>query len=535
MLLLFTGSMYSQIPPTCFEIESIFVDACGNPEGENEMVRFQVGPNALNTSAININWPNNTYLGICQDATTAAKVVQLNSTIQSCGIILEPTGGVLPAGAHVMIVTSTNFNPAANSFSGLTDTLYIIFQCQGNTMGHFANATSSGWRNFSMDFGGGCSDAVNYNCAQLVDIFGVTGTAGSSADRDGATVVYDWAGNSNYINNGCTAPITPLLIDAGPDQVICPGDTIQMSPQITGTFTGVNWGGGNGTWINGNQLNAQYIVSISDPAILALWMSITHCNGTITDSLFLVQGSPPILNPASLPNQVVCENLSIILDAGPDGSYLWSTGETTQTISVFIPGTYYVNAINACGQVSDTAFFTVNLSDVTAAFTVDSVEGVAPFTVQFQNQSIDATQYFWNFGSSGNSEEESPDFTFMHPGDHEVLLIATNELGCSDTAILLIHVLNCDAHVFIPNSFTPNQDEINQAFYIFSTCTDAVHITIFNRWGQEVYEWSDDSLGWHGNTSSGNALPQGIYTYLVELLDLNGDSFVYRGQLNLLR
>ena len=81
---------YSQ---SCFTINSILVDACGNPEGENEMVRFTVGASPLQVSSLNVSWPstNLNFLGICQNANTAQKVADLNATIQSCGYLLEPS------------------------------------------------------------------------------------------------------------------------------------------------------------------------------------------------------------------------------------------------------------------------------------------------------------------------------------------------------------------------------------------------------------------------------------------------------------
>ncbi|NCP46664.1 MAG: hypothetical protein GW818_09670, partial [Flavobacteriales bacterium] len=140
---LITQNFYSQ----CFEIESILVDACGSPEGENEMVRFVVGNTSLNTANMNVMWPNNSWLGICQNTTTANAVSALNATVQGCGFLIEPTNGVLPAGTRVLLITSTAIDVNANSFANLADTMYVIFQCSGNTSGHFANwSTTPGLR-----------------------------------------------------------------------------------------------------------------------------------------------------------------------------------------------------------------------------------------------------------------------------------------------------------------------------------------------------------------------------------------------------
>jgi gliding motility-associated-like protein len=523
---------YDQIPTTCFEIESILVDACGNPEGENEMVRFKAGPNPLNTATLTVNWPNNSWLGVCQNAITAANVSQLNASVTACGYLLEPPGGIIPAGAEVILVTSTNFNVAANSFAGLSDTVYIIFQCQGNTSGHFANATGAGIRTLTMDFAG-CSDNVSYSCQQLVDIFGNTGTGGPTTDRDGAAVVYDWSGNATYVNYGCTAPYIPLIVDAGIDQMACVGDTLTMNGFVSGNYLSITWSGGNGTWINSGQPNAQYIVAPGDPNTALLLMNVQTCNGTITDTMQIISPPPPGINSHS-EIFTICDGASVQLDAGPGGPFIWNTGENIQVISVSTAGTFFVNAINSCGILSDTVFFYVNQANVVAGFTADSISGNSPLLVQFTNQSTGANAYNWLFGTEGNSSVQDPQFSFTHPGDHLVLLTATNG-DCEDTASLIIHVNNCESQVFIPNSFTPNLDEINPEFFVVASCSDHSLVTIFDRWGNEVHRWDDITKGWNGLDQSGNPMPEGVYVYLFELEDLNGNLTIYRGQLNLIR
>jgi gliding motility-associated-like protein len=532
LMMLMIANGYGQTPSTCFEIESILVDACGTPEGENEMVRFTVGPNPLNTATLNVNWPNNSWLGACQNAITAGNVAQLNTSITACGFLLEPPGGLIPAGASVILVTSTNFSAVANSFAGLSDTIYIIFQCQGNTTGHFANATGTGLRTLTMDFSG-CSDNVSYSCQLLEDVFGNTGTAGASTDRDGAVVIYDWAGNADYLNFGCSAPYIPLIVNAGNDQPACMGDTINLNGWVNGNYVSVNWTGGSGTWIIDDQLNAQYIVGANDFSSGFLVMNVQTCNGNVSDTLQILATSPPAIN-SHTEYFTICDNENVVLDAGPGGPFIWSTGATGSTITVGIEGTYFVNAVNSCGALSDTVFFYLDEVDVVAGFMVDSLSGNSPLEVQFTNQSQDASLYSWIFGTEGSSAEANPSFTFIHPGDHLVLLNASNG-NCNDTASIIIHVNSCESFIYIPNSFTPNLDEINPEFFISSTCSYRSVITIFDRWGREIYSWTDVGQGWDGTHSSGALMPQGVYVYLFESEDLNGVRTIYRGHLNLLR
>lgn len=815
---LITGAVavHGQTPSTCFEIESILVDACGNPEGENEMVLFHVGPNALNTANLSVNWPNNGWLGICQNATTAAKVAQLNATIVNCGHLLEPSAGVLPAGARVLLITSTNFSTAANSFAGLSDTLYVIFQCAGNTAGHFANATGSGNRTLSMTFSSpaGCTDAVTYNCQSLVDIYGNTGTSGPSTDRDGSTVDFAWGGTPFYTNDGCNAPYAPLVVSAGSGGSVCQGDTVVLNGSISGNVASYNWGGGNGTYLNSNTLTPSYVVSPMDNGTIAIVLTAVNCNGPIRDTIFLTvnplpnvgitpagpitlcqgntqlltatgngpftwstgqsgnsitvsnsgvyyvsatnscgtdtafitvnsaplpvadilqsgnvvictgsqvtlnatgsgtitwtggstgnsfttgtagmvyatvtnscgtatdslqitlsntatvnitpagpvslcagdsvqlvangsgsfswntgattasvyvntpgtyivtltsscgvatdtvqvlnNGTAPVasvnppgaqslcpgqnilftasggntyawsngentaqqtisspgnywvavsnacgsdtafitVNAALAPQAVIlqggadtlCQGQSLVLSASGNGSLYWSTGQTGNSIQVGNPGVYFVIDSNACG--ADTAFFQLTVIPVLAQFTADSLSGSVPLTVQFTNGSQGAASYTWNFGDGGTSTNTDPDHTFTTPGDYPVVLVAISNQGCSDTATLVITVDSCDFHFYIPNTFTPNHDATNDAWKVFGTCVDQLRVYIYNRWGEEIYDFSGLPQDWGGETRNGEPVPGGVYVYLIDLLDYNGDEHRFTGMITLFR
>lgn len=130
-----------QVSGQCLQVQSILVDACvpgggcvnsQSPncscEGKNEMVLFKVGSAALNTANLSAVWPNNSFRGWAQNTGTATNVSNLNATIASCGYLKEPVGGVLPANSSVLIITSWDMCPTANSFASLQDTLIVLFQ-----------------------------------------------------------------------------------------------------------------------------------------------------------------------------------------------------------------------------------------------------------------------------------------------------------------------------------------------------------------------------------------------------------------------
>ncbi|WP_306352811.1 T9SS type B sorting domain-containing protein [Flavobacterium sp. '19STA2R22 D10 B1'] len=274
----------------CFEIESILVDACSNAsdEGFNEMVRFKVGNAAINTSNMSVSWPNNTWKGLIKNTVTATKVAQLNADIIAaggCGQIIEPVGGVLPANATVILVTSYNMDTALNSFGALSDTIYILFQNNPTTStGHFANygTTGTSLRVLTITFGT-CSDTVVYNRTLLINQSGAPGA------QDGATVEYTPAGVATYINNGCSAPVKPFKVDAGPPTLTaCAGSTITLNGTAQG-HQSVLWTAPSGTFATPSNLSTTYTISptAAGTTVVLTLTATNSCGVTKTDTINL--------------------------------------------------------------------------------------------------------------------------------------------------------------------------------------------------------------------------------------------------------
>ena len=114
-----------------------------------------------------------------------------------------PPGGTIPPNANVVLITGSSLTISANSFANLSDTLYVLFQCSGNTAGHFVNNQGvTTIRTLIMNFGGGCTDTASYYPNLLVTTTGAVGQA------DGAYVNYSANGTATYLNYGCVIPYT---------------------------------------------------------------------------------------------------------------------------------------------------------------------------------------------------------------------------------------------------------------------------------------------------------------------------------------
>jgi gliding motility-associated-like protein len=345
----------------CFEIKSILVDACGSPEGPNEMVRIEIGSNPLNTSDFQANWPNNPYRGLCQSANTASNVAYMNSTIQSCGYFLEPQNGVLPAGAQVLIITSVDFDPTAHNYAGLMDTIYVVFQCAGNTSGHFANWVnncdpSSGNRTTTISFGVGCTQTKTYNRCFLTNQNG--GIGGNAAIRDGARVDFGSNNTTNYINDGCTIPVGNLSVSAAISSgqlPVCPNDTLSLVGQVTGITANSQWQSSYGVFSTLNSNSVNYSVTANQDHYV-YFQAEDGCGNVIKDSIFITVSELADLTLELIELNSSCGPGSIALNAQSDFDILWSTGETTSQIIPQTNGYYTATVNNICGNISDSIF-----------------------------------------------------------------------------------------------------------------------------------------------------------------------------------
>lgn len=738
----------------CFEIQSILVDACaGSQEGQNEMVTFQVGSTALNAANLNVNWPNNSWLGLTQNASTASAIASINATILGCGYLKEPVGGVLPPNSKVLLITSTAFNTTAQSFAGLTDTLIVLFQTVGNTAGHFANyAAGGGTRTLSMNFTipAGCADAVTYDRGLLVMQNGLAGA------QDGAAVEFSPAGLATYVNHGCQAPYIPLSVDAGPNKSVCGNSTQNFSATASGAYSSVLWTtgtGASGTFSPANALSTTYTPGAGENGTVKLYVNLIKTCGTQTasvrDSVLLTVNAAPtvIINPSVV---TICAGQNVTLNAntntsvtytwstgahgssiqvnaagiytvqvsnscgsasqtatvntgssaptltvvststllctgqtatlsvnGSTGSYNWSTGATTPTIAVTAFGVYSATVTNACGQasafiqinasqtptlgvspnpavlcaggnatltatsnagnfqwsngasgssitVSQIGVYTVSVSNqcgtrtatvsvnnlapnplvvtasstlicpnetatltasgggfpsspasytwsnngtsgaantsqggtvqvtasnscgtltqsivintyaIQAAFMANPASGTKPLTVTFNNGSTGATSYNWNFGNGATANGFTPPAqTYTASGDYTVTLTVSDG-NCTDQASVVINVFNESGELYIPNVFTPNNDNVNDIFKVKGLNVNSFYGVIFDRWGLELFSWNDLQQGWDGK-ASGKLCSDGTYFYIITARDADGKELRRQGSFTLIR
>jgi gliding motility-associated-like protein len=95
---------------------------------------------------------------------------------------------------------------------------------------------------------------------------------------------------------------------------------------------------------------------------------------------------------------------------------------------------------------------------------------------------------------------------------------------------------DCNIYIFIPNSFTPNSDGINDVWYPEINGWTEVETLVFNRWGEIIFSSSNPNLPWIGEVRNGSYFaPEGIYSYLIKVKFTNGEAREFRGFVSLVR
>jgi gliding motility-associated-like protein len=242
------------------------------------------------------------------------------------------------------------------------------------------------------------------------------------------------------------------------------------------------------------------------------------------------------------PAEIFFNNLSTPIDSTYDIVWTFGDGGTSSgvispTHVYTAPGIYDVRVSITSPIGCFTADSFLNLIRVepspTAAFTYDPPDGLSNLnnTVRFIDQSQETNRWNWQFDEFGTSFLQNPTFTFPDTGAMTVRLIVTHPEGCKDSITKILD-LRPEIRWFMPNAFTPNNDGLNEGFmgkgFLFGATN--FKMTVWNRWGELVFETSNPDESWNGRVNNtGSLSPAGVYVYLVSFTGPRGEPFEFKG------
>ena len=293
----------------------------------------------------------------------------------------------------------------------------------------------------------------------------------------------------------------------GPDTFICEGTSFMLDAGNEGADYTWNDGSGNQTHIV-NQAGT-YSVVVDN-------LGFTHSDSITVDLIY-----SPSVDLGE--NMQICPNQTINLQPVSEyDNFIWQDNSTLSFFDATEPGIYWVEVSNLCGSDRDSVIINEGVSpDINLGPDLIIIPGE---TLYLGATAYGAT-YLWNDNSTSGS------IAVTKPGTYWV--IVTNSCGSVYDEI----TIDCDCEIDIPNSFTPNEDGINDIFVIDGSYVpeEGFHLLIFDRWGEMVFESKSKYLGWDGKINGKIVANSTTFTYILKYIDINGIEISHKGVLYLLK
>ncbi len=362
---------------------------------------------------------------------------------------------------------------------------------------------------------------------------GLNFTTGSGVIANPAqTTIYTILGNNSF----CTGVTTLTLnVVQYPDAIIsCPNQEI-----CEGASTSINASGAQGyNWMPNYAISSTSGSAVIVAPLVNTTYTITSYNMAGTVVCSETKQMPIVVVPQTTPSinadKVICAGEKVNLLAGGGNTYAWtptvSLNQNTTPGVVANPNatTIYSVLVSNNGFCGHTATVAVQVNpnpvvfagrdtifnldepmflNATGTGTLTWIDGQGIFCAVCPNTKINAT-------SSGCYVIET-----------------VNQFGCKAKDDVCIEITT-DFGVYIPNIFTPNEDGLNDVFYVKGYSISDVTMDIFDRWGERLFGSNDQKFGWNG-TYKGVNCKNDVYIYKVTYKGLDGKKYYKTGHVTL--
>lgn len=333
--------------------------------------------------------------------------------------------------------------------------------------------------------------------------------------------------------------------DAGPDTTICVGGEVQLN--ATGGVV-YNWSPPDGLSqtnipdpIATPQTTTTYVVRVTD--------DLGICEATDSITIAVEELQPAISGTNVCINEITEFANSTSPSNLTSAQWDWDFGDGTtstekQPSHVYAaPGTYNV-VLQVDGGVCKGQGETIVevYPNPVAEFVPNPKKATIDNPViNFEDLSRDAVRGTWYFG---DGEEEAylagnnPKHAYFAsngetgPFKYNIQLFVISEYGCTDSVSHAIEIDNLWT-IYIPNSFTPNGDGVNDLFKAYGVGILEFNMTIYDRWGEVVFRTDNIEEGWDGTPISGDAVKQDVYVWKVRVMNNKKEVHKYVGHVSL--
>jgi gliding motility-associated-like protein len=360
----------------------------------------------------------------------------------------------------------------------------------------------------------------------------------------------DAAGCTGSTTVTVTASPGPNIQIFPPDPIVCRSDTSHLV---------VN-GASNCTWAPAYGLDVTSgNVVIASPFTTTTYTVTGYNNGCLGTGEVTVTVMPTPLVDFSADVTEGCETLWVNFSDNTTPAvhdWNWNFGDNTiiNSINHFQnpkhlfeqPGTYDITLTvvsdDGCSAIMTIPQMITIHKDPIADFIYNPmVTDVLDQNIWFSDQSTNANYWYWDFGEDytlGNtSNEPDPTHEYNGEGTYWVTLAVESIYGCVDTIRMPV-VIEPLITFYVPNSFTPNQNGLNDYYITYGVGIDesSFEIRIFDRWGKLMFFSPDLYSGWDGREQGSDKIcPEGTYACFVSFLDVKGNLHKYKQNINLIR
>jgi gliding motility-associated-like protein len=448
----------------------------------------------------------------------------------------------IPAGSYTVLVTDAN--GCFDTISQIVNTSNAVLTSVNST----SNVLCFGANDGAIDIlvtGG----TPGYTYAWTPNVSSSNNATGIPAGNYTVTVT-DAIGCTSSISVSITQP-TQLNVSASASATnVCQGTSVTLSSTTSGgtpAYTSV--------WMPGNLVgNTQTVIPTASTTYT---FAVVDANGCADSATVFVRVNP--IPVAGLTANVVAGCAPVCVDftdnstvtaPGMINAWSWDFGDgnivntASPSHCYNTPGNYtvilQVTTTDGCTETMTMSnyinVFAVPVADFNAT---PQPATMVNNTISFTDQSSNASQWIWSFGDILNSTSnvQNPQFTYNSPECFSVELEVISANGCTDTASDII-CIEPDVTIYVPNTFTPDGNGINELFFpaMSGIDPDKYELRIFDRWGNQIFVSTDPSEGWDGTVQGTNRLcQQDTYVWALRVTDLNSKMHIERGIVNLIR
>jgi len=348
--------------------------------------------------------------------------------------------------------------------------------------------------------------------------------------------VTDTCGKTKDDSAVITVPnFQPLTINISNDTTVyCPGVALDL------IATG-NGGGGvyDFIWDSGEVQSLVSKTILNDKSFGVVLYD--NCGDTAKGSVFVDLDYTPF-SVSAFNDTTICYGDSVIISALATGGvipyqYVWETGDLTSAssykgvVSKFVK----VTATDSCGIIPVMDSVYVTIQKPTADFEIIAPVPEVLEVIYFENVSLgDLLTYEWDLGNSETSILQDAETSYAIDSIFSIKLIVEDDLGCRDTILKSIKI-DPPLYFYMPNSFTPNGDLLNDQFLGKGIGVEKFDLSIYDRWGIEVFTTTDSNESWDGRSKSGKNVPVGVYVYRLMIVGESRKEIEKIGKITLIR